>query len=185
MGEDLSTGAKIGIVLIILCFLIGIVLALLMVVKNITNSGASSMEAGLDQMNKSQYDDYDQKIVTGTKVTSAIKLFEGQPIGIVVISKQADSNSIKGGYCYGQLLENYSQATENDEVVYKNSTALTMQTGDSFYTAKPQSGKWNLNTKPLTISGSNMFVRTNAKFMAELIKDSSGTNIGICFTQQT
>ena len=185
MGEDLSTGAKIGIVLIILCFLIGIVLALLMVVKNITNSGASSMEAGLDQMSKSTYDDYDQKIVTGTKVPSAIKLFEGQPIGIVVISKQAAANSVNGGYCYGQVLSGYSKTTEDGEDVYKNSTALTMNTGDSFFTTSPQSGVWNLNTKPLTISGSNMFVRTNAKFMAELIKDSSGTNIGICFTQQT
>ena len=83
MGDDLSTGAKIGIGLVILCFLIAIVLSLLMVVKNITNSGANQLESGLGQMMATTYDDYDQKIVTGTKVTSAIKLFSGEPIGIV------------------------------------------------------------------------------------------------------
>lgn len=86
MGDDLSTGAKIGIGLVILCFLIAIVLSLLMVVKNITNSGANQLESGLGQMMATTYDDYDQKIVTGTKVTSAIKLFSGEPIGIVVVT---------------------------------------------------------------------------------------------------
>lgn len=187
MGEDLSTGAKIGITLIILCFLIAVVVALLFVVKNITNSGAAQMEAGLDQMTQSTYDDYDQKVVTGTKVSSAVKLFEGQAIGIVVISTQAQANSVNGGYCFGQLLNGYSAGVndvDNTQTVYSNSTALTMNTGDSYYTSSPQTGKWNLNTKPMSISGSNTFVRNNGKFLAELIKDSSGTIIGIAFTQQ-
>ena len=43
MGDDLSTGAKIGICPVILCFLIAIGLSLLMVVKNISNSGANQL----------------------------------------------------------------------------------------------------------------------------------------------
>ena len=113
MGDDLSTGAKIGIGLVILCFLIAIVLSLLMVVKNITNSGANQLESGLGQMMATTYDDYDQKIVTGTKVTSAIKLFSGEPIGIVVVTGLCQDAGTNGGYCYGALLDGYQQEGKN------------------------------------------------------------------------
>ena len=43
---------------------------------------------------------------------------------------------------------------------------------------------YNLNIKPMTVSGSAQFVRDNGKYLAELIKDTTGTIIGICFTQQ-
>ena len=174
MGDDLSTGAKIGIGLVILCFLIAIVLSLLMVVKNITNSGANQLESGLDQ-----------KIVTGTKVTSAIKLFSGEPIGIVVVTGLCQDAGTNGGYCYGALLEGYQQEGQNGNYSYKSSTALTRNTGDTFFTASPVPPvTYHLNTKPMTVSGSAQYVRDNGKYLAELIKDSTGTIIGISFTQQ-
>lgn len=186
MGDDLSTGAKIGIGLVILCFLIAIVLSLLMVVKNITNSGANQLESGLGQMMATTYDDYDQKVVTGTKVTSAIKLFASEPVGIVVITGLCQENSINGGYCYGALIEGYTQDGQNGNYSYKCSTAPTRNTGDTFFTANPVTPvTYNLNTKPLTVSGTAQYVRDNGKFLAELIKDPTGTIIGICFTQQT
>lgn len=186
MGDDLSTGAKIGIGLVILCFLIAIVLSLLMVVKNITNSGANQLESGLGQMMATTYDDYDQKIVTGTKVTSAIKLFSGEPIGIVVVTGLCLDNSVNGGYCYGALLEGYNQEGSNGNFSYKSSSALTRNAGDTFFTMTPKSPiVYNLNTKPMTVSGSAQYVRDNGKYLAELIKDSTGTIIGISFTQQT
>lgn len=186
MGDDLSTGAKIGIGLVILCFLIAIVLSLLMVVKNITNSGANQLESGLGQMMATTYDDYDQKVVTGTKVSSAIKLFSSEPIGIVVITGLCQENSINGGYCYGALIEGYEQEGTNGNYSYKNSTAPTRNTGDTFFTANPKTPiTYNLNTKPLTVSGTAQYVRDNGKYLAELIKDPTGTIIGICFTQQT
>ena len=152
MGDDLSTGAKIGIGLVILCFLIAIVLSLLMVVKNITNSGANQLESGLGQMMATTYDDYDQKIVTG----------------------------------YGALLEGYQQEGQNGNYSYKSSTALTRNTGDTFFTASPVTPvTYNLNTKPMTVSGSAQYVRDNGKYLAELIKDSTGTIVGISFTQQS
>lgn len=186
MGDDLSTGAKIGIGLVILCFLIAIVLSLLMVVKNITNSGANQLESGLGQMMATTYDDYDQKIVTGTKVNSAIKLFSGEAIGIVVVTGLCLDQGTNGGYCYGALLDGYSQEGTNGNYSYKNSSALTRNTGDTFFTEAPKTPiTYNLNTKPMTVSGSSQYVRDNGKFLAELIKDTTGTIVGIAFTQQT
>lgn len=112
MGEDLSTGAKIGITLIILCTLIAIVFSLLTMMKNITNSGASQLQGSLDQMLLTQFDDYNQKTVSGTQVVSSIKVFEGQDVAIVVrpalaVKGQVNSTSVIGGFNYGSLLSGY------------------------------------------------------------------------------
>ena len=188
MGDDLSTGAKIGIGLVILCFLIAIVLSLLTVVKNITNSGANQLESGLGQMMSTTYDDYDQKLVTGTKVTSAIKLFSSEAVGIVVITGKCASDGPKGGYCYGAQLSGYTSETTADGVSFKCDTlanALKKNGTDTYFTAVQASPlTYCTNTKPISKSGGAQFVRDNGKFLAELIKDDTGTIIGICFTQQ-
>lgn len=187
MGDDLSTGAKIGIGLVILCFLIAIVLSLLMVVKNITNSGANQLESGLGQMMQTTYDDYDQKVVTGTKVRTAVKLFAAEPVGIVVVTGLCNDEGVKGGYCYGALLTGYSEEKSGKETSYRSNTALSKnETTDTYYTAEPVTPtQYNLNVKPMDRSGTKQYVRDNGKFLSELIKDTTGTIIGICFTQQT
>ena len=108
MGEDLSTGAKIGITLIILCSLIAIVFSLLTMMKNITNSGASQLQGSLDQMLLTQFDDYNQKTVSGTQVVSSIKVFEGQDVAIVVRPALAKKAGVVSGYNYGALLVGYA-----------------------------------------------------------------------------
>lgn len=194
MGEDLSTGAKIGITLIILCSLLAIVLALLMMMKNITNQGASTLQSGLDQMLATRFDDYDQQNVSGTQVSAAIKLFEGQPVAMVVKTSacQESGSSAKGGYNYGAILEGYTKATGgSDGDVFTMATDITTKktAGDTFYTINLNTStnavQYNMNVRPMTRSGSEPFVRSSAKFLAELIKDSTGTTVGVCFTQIT
>ena len=70
MGSDISEGAKVGIILIILCALIAIVFSLLTMMKNITSSGSQSLQNGLDQLGDSEFQAYDQKVVSGTDVTA-------------------------------------------------------------------------------------------------------------------
>ncbi len=193
MGDDLSTGAKIGIGLVILCFLIAIVLALLMVVKNITNSGANQMESGLDQMMSTQFDDYDQKIVTGTKVTTAIKLFQSENVGIVVNTKHSGNDTI---YNYGLLLHSNEDGGDETDCVKKGAGELgdayqfkkvpdERDAGATRKAAVPNKIVFNLNTKPISASGTDYFIRTNGKFMSYLMKDSTGTIVGIYFEAQT
>ena len=193
MGEDLSTGAKIGIILIILCALLAIVLALLMMMKNITNQGSATLQSGLDQMLATRFTDYDQQTRTGTEVNAAIKLFEGQPVGVVVVTTNCVGGTTKGGYNYGALLEGYTkQSTAYDGDAYGSTTAITShkESTDTYYTmayATDSNGavQYNWNTRPTSRSGSDTYVRSSAKFMSELIKDDTGTTIGICFTQVT
>lgn len=116
MGEDLSTGAKIGIILIILCSLIAIVFSLLTMMKNITNSGSSQLQNSLDQMLIAKFDDYNQTTVTGNQVTASIKVFEGADVAIVIrphnaTTTKTESLKAVGGYNYGAILCGYGGAT--------------------------------------------------------------------------
>ena len=111
MGEDLSTGAKIGIILIILCSLIAIVFALLTMMKNITNSGSSQLQSNLDQMMQTTFDDYNQKTVTGIQVKSALRIFESQDIAVVVktgLCNTPAGGQFLGGFNYNALLYGYA-----------------------------------------------------------------------------
>ena len=190
MGSDLNEGVKIGIGLVIIIFVVSVVLGLLMIVKNLTNSSASQLESGLNQILNTTYDDYDQQIVSGTKVTSAVKLFQGESIGIIVITGLCqESTDAQGGYCYGLVINGYENVGSSTEMAYvaktigTSTSALQRDSTGTYWIGAPGS-TFNLNTKPMSVSGSAQYVRDNGKYLAELVKDTTGTIIGIVFTQQ-
>lgn len=206
MGEDLSTGAKIGITLIILCSLIAIVFSLLTMMKNITNSGASQLQGSLDQMLLTQFDDYNQKTVSGTQVVSSLKVFEGQDVAIVIQpALAAKKDALKGGFNYGALLAGYkgddktikgygTYYTTANSVSLSDCTntnvnsGLVLHTSQTYYVGAfaPTDAELlsrNDNTRPTAASGKASYVRSSAKYRAMLIKDESDAIIGICFTE--
>lgn len=217
MGEDLSTGAKIGITLIILCTLIAVVFSILTMMKNITNTGAAQLQGSLDQMMSSSFDDYNQKTVTGTQVLAALKLFEGQDVGIIIRTTLCGAKDAKGGYNYGAILNGYGGTGDKPEgtqmqgygTVFAGKNEVDVSKVDAGYATKEdatkgetavelaQSGayyigsyhksgtsiQFNLNTKPTTASGNATYVRSSSRFRAMLVKDISGTTIGVVFTE--
>lgn len=210
MGEDLSTGAKIGITLIILCSLIAIVFSLLTMMKNITNSGASQLQGSLDQMLLTQFDDYNQKTVSGTQVVSSLKVFEGQDVAIVIQpALAAKKKDLAGGFNYGAILAGYdnkdtsvkgygkyytcaSDVSLSKCSEYKSDTTtfagLYLHSSQTYYVGKfadtdAELLSRNDNTRPTAASGKPSYVRSSAKYRAMLIKDESDAIIGICFTE--
>lgn len=184
MEGDLSTVVKIGIGLVILVFIVGIVFSVVKLGRNIANSGADQLESSLDQLSNSQLDDFDQHTVTGTRVSLAIKQFDKMPLGIVVVTGMCQQDNVMGGYCYGQLLDGYTATGDRNNVAYKSATALKRKDGSTLLTAQMASPKkYNANTKPTLVSGSQQFIRPNAIFLGELLEDNTGTTVGIQFTQ--
>ena len=193
MGEDISSGAKIGIILIILCSLIAIVFALLTMMKNITNTGTQQMQNGLDQMLSSQFQDYDQKTVTGTQVMSAMSIFDGQPVAFIVVT--AESQKSSRGYCYGAVVEgagaeeSYVSSRAGKCRKIASTNIKRPNATDNFYTMNlmvAENGQYvmNMNTRPCKTQGTEAYVRSSAKFLAELIHDSTGDTVGVVFVQQ-
>lgn len=193
MGTDISEGAKIGIILIILCSLVAIVFSLLTMMKNITNSGSASFQNGLDQLQDSEFQDYDQKILTGTQVVSAIKIFDGRPLGFLVETKASGADNAV--YAYGCILTGATEGTIEPASVGKvfsmpkTTAEHKANVTDSWYTIDLQTNQagtvsYNTNVKPLSQTATKTFVRSSAKFLAEIIKDNTGTKVGVKFTQQ-
>lgn len=211
MGTDISEGAKVGIILIILCALIAIVFSLLTMMKNITASGSQSLQNGLDQLSDSEFQNYDQKNVSGTDVAAAVKIFEGRPVSFVVYTSADQKGSGGKGHIYGAFLGNDnnkfgtegnnggSNAGKTFEIPITvggtdpgtgtyTGQGITKYDGDSFYTSTlytdaSGSVQYNMNVRPMSVTGKRTYVRSSAKFLAELIKDPTGTKIGACFTQ--
>ncbi|GFN30935.1 hypothetical protein [Paenibacillus xylaniclasticus] len=185
MEGELGSGARIAIALIVIGVIISVIFVILGFTRGTTNQGITTVSNSMDSMSLAQFDDYDQKIMSGTQVISAIKLFEGRPVGMIVRTLALNSGGTAGrGYNYGAIFKNVSKDATGK--VYTTTDALTKKnTTDSFYTRDLDSTEKSPNMQylPMTESGTSTFVRPTAKFLAELIKDNTGTYVGVAFTQ--
>ncbi|QGQ98792.1 hypothetical protein EHS13_29910 [Paenibacillus psychroresistens] len=188
MEGELGSGARIAIALIVIGVIISVIFVILGFTRGTTNQGITTVQNSMDSMSLAQFDDFDQKIQSGTQVTSAIKLFEGRPVATVVRTKAQMTKAIDTGFNYGaELVGTDPVGTTSPLVLPYITDALTKVSGNSWY-VNDLSGagqiKYNMNYIPTTKSGTDTFIRPTAKFLAELIKDNTGTIVGICFTQQ-
>ncbi|QGQ98791.1 hypothetical protein EHS13_29905 [Paenibacillus psychroresistens] len=193
MEGELGSGARIAIALIVIGVIISVIFVILGFTRGTTNQGITTVQNSMDSMSLAQFDDFDQKIQSGTQVTSAIKLFEGRPVATVVRTKAqmlTTSGTGKGttGHNYGAQLVGTDQGTVTPAVAATFITAeMAKGAGNSWFTVDLLgSGQitYNMIYIPTTKSGTATFIRPTAKFLAELIKDTTGTIVGICFTQQ-
>ncbi len=179
MEGEMGTGARIAIALIILGVLISVVFTIMGFTRSTTNQGISSVQNSLGSMQLAVYDDYDQKMLSGTQVLSALKLFEGQAVGLVVSTK---SQTTGDGTNYGALFENVNSPDFDI-------TGMTKTGTNSWYVKDIKldtnsTMTYNMTYLPTSKPGSETFIRPTAKFLGELIKDSTDAIVGICFTQQ-
>ncbi len=184
MEGELGSGARIAIALIVVGVIIGIVFVILGFTRGATNQGVGTVQNAMDQMQTSTFDDYDQQIISGTQVLSAIKLFEGRPIGIVVVTTL--SKGAGYGINYGALFGN---TDSNKKLTIGTGGYLQKAGTNSFYTKNINTSDngtmtYNMDVLPAKKSGTEAYIRPTAKFLGELVKDTSGTITGICFTQQ-
>lgn len=211
MGGDISDGAKIGIGLVLLVAIVAIVMALLKMIKNQANNGSTSLQDSFDKVSESEFDGYDQVEKTGTDVKAAVKIFQDRPVAIVIQTTK-DLGGVAGanwdgktGWNYGALIKGAQAAAADPAslgnvyaIATKNTTAgVDAATDKTIDNWKDHTGflaelevdsttgayKYNTNYAPLDKTSTTYFVRTSGRFMSYLIKNDSGQNIGIFFTQ--
>ena len=202
MGEDLSQGAKIGVTLIILCALIAIVFSIMSIMKNITTQGAEDLQHSISSMMLQKFDDFDQREVTGAQVLSACKLFQDQPVTIVVYTNRKDVGT-NGPDIYGlqdcTWLERQLDPTTNKEVfrelgtiagngttVYDTTTStFTLADGVGCAYAKYPTTSYVYNNDRTKMNDRTdvSYVSNSAKYHSYLIKTSSGDIMGIVFDE--
>ena len=236
MEQEISSGTMLGIVLIALAAVIGLGFGVFSIAKGVANEGTVGVQDNLGTVSDSAYEDYNDKIVTGTMVKSAFTNFKGKACAILINTTAMDKavvsykehksvqmiklegaknmsfekpNKITGGEKLGAKIEtaadhyyiNYNalfggtvtvDSSTNETTVGNLPQAGSIELKDGTYTAKglafalDSTGKvaFDYSSGGMTRSGNCEYLNATAKFDANLIKDETGTILGIVFTQR-
>jgi len=84
MEKEISNGTMLGIVLIALAVIIALGFGIFSIGKGTANEGVNKVQDQLMNVQVSEFTDFDQKIVTGTQVKSALSNFEGKSVAILI-----------------------------------------------------------------------------------------------------
>ena len=209
MEKEISNGAMLGIVLIALAVIIALGFGIFSIGKGTANEGVNKVQNQLMNVQASEFTDFDQKIVTGTQVKSALSNFEGKSVAIL-IGTSALREAMAGAATYNgsneKTLDNlptiiWSMSTvgstvPNDCQVNYNAL-LKLEEGSMVF--NQDSGKYKF-TGTFAVSeggvmqfynrigdinktGMTEYINPGSKFNANLIEDASGTIVGVVFNQ--
>lgn len=210
MGEDLSAGIKIAIVIIILCAITSIVFSLFTIMKNLTNEATADFQNGANALKNLYWDDYNQKTVTGNQVTALLRTAREKELAIVIRTTRSAGAPLEAtmGVNYGVSLAPYRDAktdstgltvyTSAKDIVTTDDYAgqatrmdvLFYDTKENVYRTNPYKASgstdltFNTNYKGTTDKQSTLYINPNNDFMAHLILDTTGTKIGVFFDQK-
>lgn len=210
MGEEISRGANLGVILIALAVVIGLGFSIFSIAKGTANEGVTKMQTTMANVQASELKDYDQTVVTGTQVKSALENFEGKSVAILIATKAIQELSTDAGkkfagsqqfdkipkvkidddyfINYNALLNGAATINTKGKVTGQGtSPELTMDNGkyvvnDGFAVHKGAVVFYN-NVSDMNKSGMSEYINAGSKFNANLVIDNSGTVIGIVFTQ--
>jgi hypothetical protein len=207
MGDESIDLSKLGTALFAFGFVLVIGLTIFTVGKSITNSGADKVTTQLDIVGQSEFDDYDQQTVLGTKVKAAYSNFEGKAFAIIITTRsmidhvdsieecpglnkdavtQIDMKGLNATNSKGDTVKeywgiNYNALLEEETINMKNGAFLTTGT---FVTDKDTGSIDYYNqVSNLKKQGNAEYIPTGAKYMSTLIKDSTGSTCGVVFVQ--
>lgn len=207
MFADISESMKIAIGLFIISAVIAVAFTIMQFSRTATSQGVTMVENSMNAMQLSKFDDYDQKNgLSGTQVRSAMKLFDGSDVAILVatMSGQNVNGTLPEGtrnyFNYGALVasgtnyDSVSVSRPSDKGVADKYRAplVTVREGtrkESYYSMdlhlSTAGTKIFYNDRMWTeVAGKPEYIRTTAKFSSSLIKDNTGEIVGILFTQQ-
>lgn len=88
--KEISSGTMLGIVLIALAAVIGLGFGVFSIAKGVANEGTTNVQDNLGTVSESSFEDYNDKIVTGTMVKSAVTTFQGKSVGILINTTAMD-----------------------------------------------------------------------------------------------
>lgn len=212
MEDNVALGIRISVTVVLVASLVAIVLTLMVIGQSILGSGQNKLQTGLTQVQQQDLMQYSNVVKKGSTIKSAINMYQGEPIAILVKTSAlstadagfGDGNNAstqptsgKGKYFnYGCLLVNAGtvQGTDGKSHVVLNSSST--QNGGGLKTLQGQAHlestlyiqngvkQTNYDTSGISSVGNAESILDNGLFYCQLIKDITGEIIGICFTQQ-
>lgn len=235
MSEDVSATMRVGITVILVAALVATVLNLMVMSNSLLSGGQTTLQGGIDSVSQQEFASYDNTKVSGTQVATALSLFQGRDVAIIIQTKalsKLDGTPPSGvtgvsGWSntainYGALvtkdfkssdgdgnkpfLMNSSNANTNiittvaktaylvsfGDVTVDGSgdgtnAAIRRNAGEPYYTAYLHNSNGLVDASydiiGTTELGNAAYLLSSARFSSVLIKDPTGSIIGIVFEQ--
>lgn len=232
MEKEISSGTMLGIVLIALAVIIGLGFGIFSIAKGTANEGVTKVQTNLANVSSSEFQDYDQTVVTGTQVRSAYQNFEGKNVAVLIATTAtidaknnlADGAGVKDDADYAGKIVAGNLANQFAKQAYKNKTGTAkysdmygsdgaegvglfvnynavLNAGDTDtnrlyfdqgkfvaqagFATKDGSSNVGFNTtvKNLGKSGMMEYLSTTSRFNSYVVKDSTGSYVGVAFVQ--
>lgn len=233
MSEDVSATMRVGITVILVAALVATVLNLMVMSNSLLSGGQTTLQSGIDSVSEQEFASYDNTKVSGTQVNTALSLFQGRDVAIIIQTKAFKSIGVTGSGTgdfeykainYGALLSCQGVSTikgaangaKGGAPVYYNSTTATgasnfitsqaktayvitwtdgthnnedmwREQGAAYYTAYLHNTNGLVDSSYDVIGttelGNAAYLLSSARFSSVLIKDPTGSIIGIFFRQ--
>ena len=244
MSEDVSATMRVGITVILVAALVATVLNLMVMSNSLLSGGQTTLQSGIDSVSEQEFATYNNTKVSGTQVNTAISLFQGRDVAILIQTKTFKKNygsseqSGLGPYMnYGALMSSnanqssapygfkFDGSTITDGVALTSNKAASqctkgnVQAADLQTIAGATAGNYyivnvkaagngayvyqetgapnltgllydangivqtNSNVIGCATLGNPQYLLSSARFQSVLIKDATGSIIGIAFYQ--
>lgn len=229
MSEDVSATMRVGITVILVAALVATVLNLMVMSNSLLSGGQTTLQSGIDSVSTQEFASYDNTKVSGTQVTTALSMFQGRDVAIIIQTKAFASVGATGSsrpnehkaINYGAIVTSDGESSDGTRNMPTKITSATDPGGANIITAqaktayviefkegpkapgdKPsiwrESGSPNYtaylhnsnglvdssyDTIGTTELGNAAFILSSARFSSVLIKDPTGSIIGIFFKQ--
>lgn len=235
MSEDVSATMRVGITVILVAALVATVLNLMVMSNSLLSGGQTTLQSGIDSVSTQEFAAYDNTKVSGTQVATALSLFQGRDVAIIVQTKalaelknggtkiyeskainygalvtsngeaSSDANKPKmmagdpadvPGSCtpYGTVDTNIITSQAKTAVIVDfgeagsgTNPAVRREAGAPYYTALLHNTSGLVDSSYDTIGttelGNAAYLLSSARFSSVLIKDPTGSIVGIFFKQ--
>ena len=135
MSEDVSATMRVGITVILVAALVATVLNLMVMSNSLLSGGQTTLQSGIDSVSQQEFASYNNSKVSGTQVNTAINLFQGRDIAILIQTKTFKELTCKTaaqgeGYFmnYGAILSCDQSTSEKPEGWYN---AVSVNAGNT------------------------------------------------------
>lgn len=220
MSEDVSATMRVGITVILVAALVATVLNLMVMSNSLLSGGQTTLQSGIDSVSTQEFATYDNTKVSGTQVATALSMFQGRDVAIVIQTKAfaaIDTAHETKAINYGAILTSNGGSSEAGNMPAKITSAdgdgkniITSQ-AKTAYVIKFTDGANNSNaslwresgspnytgylhnsnglvdscydTIGTTELGNAAYLLSSSRFSSVLIKDPTGSIIGIFFKQ--
>lgn len=211
MKNEASDTTMLAVTVIALAVVVVIGFGIFQYARSILNTGANNLTSALDSVNASAFTEYDQTTVSANQVRAAFQNFDGSAIALLVktqalgvagnkVTSFASTNNERYYMTDGtKVFINYNAILFDGTV---NSTASSKKavasTGDGVPKLVLEDGVYRFskgfsNTggvitfynvmTDINRTGMTEYIAAGSKFTSNLIKDDSGTILGIVFEQ--